>query len=640
MVIIGAGPVGMRTAQELHRRQPETALVIFGDETSEPYNRVRLSDFLVGDIDWQALTRDLALPESDRIDARFGQAVVAIDRHNRCVRDASGNLQPYSKLVLATGSRPHVPEIPGIGLPGVYTFRNVRDVQMLLARRVRSRRTIVLGGGLLGLEAARAMQRYNTEICVIEHYSRLMMRQLDDGAAEYLLENVRGLGIEVLLGDGIKKVNGETAVTGVTLRDDRVIPCDTLIVATGITPNIELARAAGLHVGRGIKVNDAMQTTDPDIFAAGECVEHRDRVYGFVAPGLEQAAVAAHGIAGGSARYAGSATATRLKVLDLPVFSMGPVSVEETPDLARSAVYRGPSVYRKLVTHRGRLVGAIAVGKCPEINRLQEAVARQRRVWPWQHWRFRRSGLLWRPEELTSVVAWPATTTVCNCTGVTRGQLSEAAAAGCCTVAALAARTGASTVCGSCRPLLAELAGASGQTAPVRGWKTLLGTSGTATLATLVLALFLLIPYAGTVQLDWQWDMLWRDNFWKQVSGFSVLGLTVLLLVMSLRKRIKRFTLGDFPLWRVAHVLLGAFTIAGLAVHTGGRMGSNLNFLLMSSFLIAIVVGAVAGAMIALEHRLGAGTLSLRRNWLWAHILIVWPIPVLLGFHVLKSYYY
>lgn len=640
VVIIGAGPVGMRTAQELHRRQPETPLVIFGDETSEPYNRVRLSDFLVGDINWQALTRDLALPESDRIDARFGQAVVAIDRQNHCVRDAGGNLQPYSKLVLATGSRPHVPEIPGITLPGVYTFRNVRDVQMLLARRVRSRRTIVLGGGLLGLEAARAMQRYNTGICVIEHYSRLMMRQLDDGAAEYLLENVSGLGIEVLLGDGIKKVNGETAVTGVTLRDDRVIPCDTLIVATGITPNIELARAAGLHVGRGIKVNDAMQTTDPDIFAAGECVEHRDRVYGFVAPGLEQAAVAAHGVAGGSARYTGSATATRLKVLDLPVFSMGQVSAEETPDLARSAVYRSPTVYRKLVTHRGRLVGAIAVGTCPEINRLQEAVARQRRVWPWQYWRFRRSGLLWRPEELTSVVAWPATTTVCNCTGVTRGQLSEAAAAGCCTVAALAARTGASTVCGSCRPLLAELAGAGGQAAPVRGWKTLLGSSGTATLATLVLALFLLIPYAGTVQLDWQWDMLWRDNFWKQVSGFSVLGLTVLLLVMSLRKRIKRFTLGDFPLWRVAHVLLGAFTIAGLVVHTGGRMGSNLNFLLMSAFLVAIVVGAVAGSMIALEHRLGAGVTRLRSNWLWAHILIAWPIPVLLGFHVLKSYYY
>jgi nitrite reductase (NADH) large subunit len=565
--------------------------------------------------------------------------VANIDRTNRCVRDVTGFTQPYSKLVLATGSHPHVPDIAGIKLPGVYTFRDVRDAHQLLARRVRSRRTVVLGGGLLGLEAARAMQRFNTEVCVIEHYSRLMMRQLDTHAAEDLRKHVETLGIEVVLGDGVKRVLGDARVTGIQLRSELLMDCDTLIIATGISPNTELAIAAGLPIGRGIRVDDSMQTSDPDIYAVGECAEYRKQVYGIVAPGLEQATVAAHVIAGGRARYAGSTVATRLKVVDLPVFSMGPVTEEETPDFARTWTYREGATYRKLVTLRGHLIGAVAVGDCPDISRLQEAATRQRNVWPWQLWRFVRTGSLWPEEELGSVVSWPAATTVCNCTGTTRGELGRALNEGCRTTEMLAARTGASTVCGSCRPLLAELAGTSGPAAPVRGWKTLLGTGGIALPATLAL-LLAAVPYAATVQVPWQWDMLWRESFWKQVSGFTVLGFAVLLTVMSLRKRIRCFTLGDFPLWRVAHAVLGALTLVGLAVHTGGRLGSNLNFMLMATFLGVVALGAVAGGVIALEHRLGAGALRLRRTWLWSHILIAWPIPVLLVFHVLKSYYF
>lgn len=639
VVVIGAGPAGVRVAQELCRRDSATPVVLYGEEASEPYNRVRLSSFLIGELDWQALTRDSTLPPGANIETRYGFRVTAIDRENRCVRDATGCVQPYSKLVLATGSRPYVPEIPGIKLPGVYTFRDVRDAHRLLARRVRSRRTVVLGGGLLGLEAARAMQRFNTGVCVVEHYNRLMMRQLDAAAAGDLLAHVRALGIEVILDDGVKRVTGETAVTGVHLRSDRVLPCDTVLVATGIQPNIELARAAGLPIGRGVCVNDSMQTSDPHVYAVGECAEHRNRVYGFVAPGLEQAAVAAHSIAGGRANYGGSLVAARLKVLDLPVFSMGPVTEEERLNLGREWQYRADGVYRKLVTWRGRLVGAIALGACPDLGRLQEAVVRGRRIWPWQLLRFARTGSPWPEAEQDSVLAWPAAAAVCSCTGVTRGQLGEALTAGCRTVEALAARTGASTVCGSCRPLLSELAGA-GAPAPARGWKVLLGTGGVAAPVALALALVILVPYAATVQVPWQWDLLWRESFWKQVSGFSVLGLSVLLATISLRKRIRRFTLGDFPVWRVVHAVLGTLTLAGLAVHTGGRLGSNLNFTLMAAFLGVVALGAVAGGVIALKHRLGAGAARLRRTWLWTHVLLTWPIPVLLAFHVFKTYYF
>jgi len=630
----------MRMAQELARRNPGAPVVLYGEEASEPYNRVRLSSFLIGELSWQALTRDSTLPPGANIVARYGCRVTAIDRANRCVRDVTGHVQPYSSLVLATGSRPYVPEIPGIKLPGVYTFRDVRDAHRLLARRVRSRRTVVLGGGLLGLEAARAMQRFHTEVCVVEHFTRLMMRQLDEGAARELLAHVAALGIEVVLGDGVKRVVGDTAVTGIQLRSDRVVECDTLLVATGILPNTELALAAGLPIGRGIRVNDRMQTSDPDIYAVGECAEHRNRVYGIVAPGLEQATVAAHVIAGGRTRYSGSTVATRLKVVNLPVFSMGRVTEEETPNFARTWVWLDGGKYLKLVTLRGQLIGAVAVGECPDLNRLQEAVMRQRRVWPWQLLRFARIGSLWPEEELGSVVAWPAAAAVCNCTGVTRGELSSALAEGCATVEALAARTGASTVCGSCRPLLAELAGSTAAAAPVRGWKWLLGAGGVAAPAAIALALVILVPYAASVQAPWQWDVLWRESFWKQVSGFTVLGLSAVLLAMSLRKRVPRVKLGDFSLWRVAHAVLGALTLIGLAVHTGGRLGSNLNLVLISTFLGVVALGAVAGGVIALEHRLGAGAARLRRSWLWTHILIAWPIPVLLAFHVFKTYYF
>ncbi len=642
IVVVGTGPVGVRVVQELARIAPQVPVVVYGNEPTVPYNRVRLSSLLAGELSLSALVAGQELQPGPNLSVRLNCGITAIDRERRAVIDATGRAQPYWKLVLATGSRPLVPDLPGIQQAHVYVFRNLQDAERLSARRMRSRRTAVIGGGLLGLEAARAMQRYNTEVCVVEHAARLMPRQLDDAGAACLLGHLRKTGIEAVLGDPVRQVLGDGAVTGLRLRSGREIECDTLVVAAGIRPNLELASGAGLSVGRGMRVNDFLQTSDPDIYAVGECAEHDGEVWGLIAPGLEQAAVAGHNVVGERSRYRGTSVATRLKVLDLPVFSMGAVNEYARLDLASEFVYRDEAagIYRKIVTERGRLIGAIALGDFPEMSRVQEMILQKRIVLPWQRWRFAREGLLWPEQEPGAVSEWPAGAVVCNCTGVTRGEITRACAAGASTVAAVTAATRASSVCGSCRPLVAELVGSSRPAEPARGWKTLLGASGLALPAALALALVIVVPYAATVQVPWQWDVLWRESYWKQVSGYTVLGLTVLLAVMSLRKRIRRFTLGDFPLWRVAHVVLGALTIAGLAVHTGGRLGSNLNFLLMASFLGVVALGAVAGGVIALEHRLGAGAARLRRTWLWTHILITWPIPVLLAFHVLKSYYF
>jgi nitrite reductase (NADH) large subunit len=480
---------------------------------------------------------------------------------------------------------------------------------------------------------------------VIDHNAHVMFSQLDQEAGEMLGAFVERLGIEIIVGDRVQQIVGVGQVTGVQLHSGRFIDCDTVVVAAGIVPNVQLARDAGLAVARGVRVDDGMHTSDPNVFAVGECAEHRGVVYGLVAPGFEQAAVAGHNIAAAlshrvEARYPGSVTTARLKVVGCDVFSAG--DVQESEVLRPYAVYRegDNGVYRKLVLVGNRLIGAIAVGPWHEANRLAEAIVARRRLWPWELSRFRRTGVLWSELEDQSIFDWPASAAVCNCTGVSLSQLQTALAGGACSQALLSERTGAGSVCGSCRPLLAELAGAAAPD-PVPAAETLGAFSVLALL--LGVAIFLVpgLPLNASVQDGLRWDVLWRESFWKQVTGFSLLGLAAAVSVLGLRKRLPKFTLGSFDGWRLVHVLLGALAIAVLVAHTGMRLGHNLNFWLMASFTGLLVAGGIGGAVIALEHKLSRRVARRTRNTaLWAHVLLVWPLPLLLGFHVLKSYWY
>lgn len=641
IVVVGAGPVGVRVATELHRRLPDVPIVIYGAERWSPYNRVRLSSALAGETAWVDLMAETKLPTADNIAMRLGCPVVAIDRIGQCVVDAERNAQPYRFLVLATGSTPHIPNIPGIDLPGVYTFRDMDNALQLAARRVRTHRTVVLGGGLLGIEAARAMQRSHTEVIVVEHYDRLMPRQLDVEASAMLKRAIEETGMQVVLGDGPASIYGDTRVEGVQLHSGKKLPCDTVIISAGIHPNVDLALRAKITIGRGVRVDDSMRTSDPYIFAAGECSEHREQIYGLVAPGLEQAAVAAHVIAGGSVEYSGSSAATRLKVLNYPVFSMGEVGTEQLPDFAREYVYAVPSlkIYRKLVVRRGHVIGALALGGWDAIPRLQEALTKQRRIWPWQLWHFRRQGELWLEETEQQVQDWPANTVVCNCTGVTRGQLSEAIANGCCSVSEVAACTNASTVCGSCKPLVLQLLGNAAPREPVRAAKQLFVLALASAVLALVFLLLPGLPFADSVSVPLRWDAWWRDNLAKQVSGYSLLTLAIALAVLGLRKRIKRFAWGDYAVWRFIHTIVGVGVLLGFMVHTGGHMGSQLNFYLAFSFIGAALAGGVFAGLVAREHTLDpVRARQLKTGALWSHLLFIWPLPVLLGFHIAQGY--
>ncbi|MDY6943730.1 MAG: FAD-dependent oxidoreductase [Pseudomonadota bacterium] len=644
VLVVGGGPVGVHMTKELLRRSDGVRVVFYDADPWGPYNRIRLTPLLTGEADWIGVGNPLPEADDERLIQRLNCRVTHIDRETKQVVDQYGHIQPYDRLVLALGSDPHVPGIPGIERSGVFTFRDMADAQKLAARKVRTRHTVVIGGGLLGLEAARGMQGLNTRVTVIEQGGNLMNRQLDSEGGGFLKRRIEHMGIECILGEAVTEIVGTDRVEGVRLRSGQVVECDTVVVSAGIKPRIKLAREAGLSVGRAIRVDDHMRTSDPNVYAVGECAEHRQVVYGLVAPGLEQAAVASHNILGGKSIYQGTVAATKLKVAGETVFSIGE-SGSNRPDATFDYLaFRSDSggVYRRLTLWRGRVEGVMAVGDWPELNRIQDAVLNRQRLWPWQQWRFKNQGHIWPDQTATSVADWPSNVTVCNCTGVTRGDLGVVLAHGVASVDQLAAMTGASSVCGSCKPLLNDLVGSAATAEPVKGARWLTLFSAVALIGALATLLLAPVPLADSVQ-DWRYalDSIWRDGVLKQFSGYGLLGLTVVAATLSLRKRYLPKLPGGYDGWRLVHTLIGVLIVVTLFLHTGFRVGINLNQFLLVSFVIALLFGAASASSIAASHRLTPlWGRRVRSALTWVHILVLWPLPVLLGFHILSVYYF
>lgn len=648
VIVVGAGPAGVRCIEELVRLAPEQPLKLFSGEPFKPYDRVKLSQLLARSIGEAQIYS--SFQGGRNLDLFDDCPIHAIDREGKQVQDRKGQWHPYHKLVLALGSAPHVPDIPNIHCRNVFTFRDLKDTQALAARNLASRHTVVIGGGLLGLETARAMQRNHTQVTVVQMAAHVMNQQLDDGAGALLDAHLRSLGIDLLCNTRAAALLAATdegksrqpRVIGVKLDDGRELDCDTVVFAAGIRPRIDLARQHELAVGKGIRVNAHLQTSDPDIYAIGECIQFGEQLFGLVAPGLEHAAIAAHHICTGSGNYQGSINATALKVVGECVFSIGDTNLQLSPSLHRH-VYRDPQrgLYRALFTVNQRLRGAVAIGDWPEQQRLRASVVEGRRLWFWQARRFRRSGNLWNAGDGDDIRSWPANMVVCNCRGVTRGQLSEARACGKATLDALVASTGASTVCGSCKPLLAGFCGeATTQQPPGKALGALASLGLAVCLGLALLLLFGPIPYSTSVaQAGFDW--LWTHALAKQVSGFTLLGLTLISLLLSLVKRLSWLRIGNFNGWRLLHAALGTLCIGVLVLHTGLQLGLNLNRLLMLDFLLIVFAGALAaivtGKEAQLSHRAGK---RLRGVMTWTHTLLFWPLPVLLGFHILTVYYF
>ena len=464
LVVVGNGMAGMRALEELLKAAPGMYdITVFGDEPHPNYNRIMLSPVLAGEQTVeQIILNSLDWYAENGITLYAGKKVVKIDRRARCVEADDGTRAPYDRLLLATGSRPFVLPVPGADLPGVIGFRDIADVDVMIRAASEYRHAVVIGGGLLGLEAANGLKLRGMDVTVVHIGAWLLERQLDEPAARLLQKSLEEKGLKFLLQKHTAElVRGESGrVCAVKFKDGETIPADLVVMAVGIRPNTELAESAGLHCHRGVVVNDTMQTFDPRIYAVGECVNHRGIAYGLVAPLFEQAKVCANHLAEhGVARYQGSMTSTKLKVTGVDLFSAGDfMGAEGTESLVFSDAAAGS--YKKLVLKDNKLVGACLYGDTLDgawyFDLLREGtdVSQFRKTLLFGQHHVGDSGH--GPADRVAALADSAE--ICGCNGVKKGDIVNAIVGKkLFTLDEVRAHTKASASCGSCTGLVEAL---------------------------------------------------------------------------------------------------------------------------------------------------------------------------------------
>jgi nitrite reductase (NADH) large subunit len=465
LVVVGTGMAGAKVVQEVLDRAPDRfAIRMFGAEPHGTYNRILLSSVLGGFKDLDRLwLNPLDWYESRGVFVHCGVRADTIDRRRQVVVGAGGKVaEPYDTLVLATGSRPFVPPLEGTQQRGVFVFRTLDDCQVIGAYAQECDRAVVLGGGLLGLEAARGLLSHGLEVTVVEVAPHLMVQQLDPTGGELLKRKLEAMGVRFLLNTATTHLVGDGRVCGLRFKDGSTLETDMVVISCGIRPNVDEARAAGLAVERAIVVDDQLRTTDPSVFAVGECAQHRGKVYGLVDPVYEQARVLADVLteAKPGAVYTGSRLATTLKVMGVDLTSMGEINAGGPECEVISHLDPARGVYQKLVLRDNKLAGAILLGKPDAGGRLLHL--------------FRKGELLFGSaldllmeegglSSANSVQDMPDDMQICNCNAVPKGRIVAAIREGICTIGGLGECTRAGTGCGTCQALLAQLIEAYGE---------------------------------------------------------------------------------------------------------------------------------------------------------------------------------
>ena len=829
LVVVGNGMTShalCRRLAECGATRGELRVIVAGEEPRPAYDRVHLTDLLTGRSEDDLTLAPASWYAEHDIELIVGDPVVAIDRDACAARTASGAELLFDRLVLATGSRPFVPPVPGADLDGVFVYRTVEDLRAIAERAARAPRAAVIGGGLLGLEAARAIAALGLEVHVIEASPGILPRQLDAIGARLLRSRieVEALGVRVRTAARTARIDpGARGVTRViTFEDGSKIEVDLVVFATGVRPRGELALAAGLATSANgaVIVDDHLATSDARIFAVGECASHAGTTYGLVAPGYRMVDVLVNNLGGGDAVFSGAATSARLKLMGVQVAALGRHDERLTPG-ATAHMHLAGDVYRKLVVADGHIVGATAVGPWEDLARVEQAISEPRRFSFWDLRRFRGTGSLFLAAESPPVHLWPADALVCGCLSVPRRALTDAELAGATSVEALSARTGAGTLCGSCRPLLGDYlrrrradslppgdhpedtpptlrcnaegdgpsspplepgppssrgplsartaiarlpslawkrpafdtlqsgssppsrapsaCGVKGAGAPIaaaapepalfaitaeslpimsgpissirdsrvpisvraplssapsisvlveidppsreaslppssrraslpplrplslppsllpsvppprstaaieaeaprRARRVLLGAGAVTLVGAIAIALAPPVAPAPSIR-GLHLDHLIADRLFHRASGYAVIALSVAGLALSLRKRVKRFTVADVPSLRALHAALGAAAVLCLFAHTGMRLGARLNRWRMIDFLALSVLGGVA-AVDAAIGRVDAAGQARRARLFRAHVFLLVPLPALLVLHVVAAHYF
>ncbi|KIN28037.1 NADPH-nitrite reductase [Bacillus subtilis] len=458
LVLVGNGMAGVRAIEEiLSVAKDEFQITIFGAEPHPNYNRILLSKVLQGDTDIKDITlNDWDWYEENNIQLYTNETVIKVDTENKTVITDADRIQPYDELILATGSVPFILPIPGADKKGVTAFRDIKDTDTMLAASKQYKKAAVIGGGLLGLEAARGLLNLGMDVSVIHLAPFLMERQLDATAGRLLQNELEKQGMTFLLEKQTEEIVGDDRVEGLRFKDGTSIEADLVVMAVGIRPNTTLGAESGIPVNRGIIVNDYMQTEIPHIYAVGECAEHRGIAYGLVAPLYEQAKVLAKHMCGIETKpYEGSVLSTQLKVSGVEVFSAGDFNESEEKK-AIKVFDEQDGIYKKIVLRGNQIVGAVLFGDSSEGNRLFSMIQKEADISETS-----KISIL-QPlsqEAGTSITAAMSDDEIiCGCNGVSKGAIIQAIQEkGCSSTDEIKACTGASRSCGGCKPLVEEI---------------------------------------------------------------------------------------------------------------------------------------------------------------------------------------
>lgn len=459
LVIIGAGMASGRVIEQLVETSPEAFdITLFNAEPRGNYNRIMLSPVLSGEQTYaDIVTHDDDWYAAHGVTCRFGEHVVRLDPEMKLVEGQNGCV-PYDKLIIATGSAPFIIPVPGKELPGVITYRDLDDTNAMIEAADKGGAAVVIGGGLLGLEAAAGLAERGMDVTVLHLMGHLMERQLDEAAGYLLRKDLEGRGITIRTQASTKAIIGDGRVEAVLLESGETLPADLVVMAVGIRPETRLATDAGLTVARGIDVNAQMQTSDPDIYAVGECVEFDGHLFGLVAPLYDQAKVLARTLLGGRDAFVVKDTATKLKVTGCNLFSAGDFA--DGPG-REDIVLRDPAkgIYKRLVIEEDRLIGAVMYGDTDDGNWFFQLIKDGTEIDEL------RETLIFGPafqggttaDPLSAVAALPREAEICGCNGICKGTIVDAINAGATDLGGVKATTKASASCGTCTGLVEQL---------------------------------------------------------------------------------------------------------------------------------------------------------------------------------------
>lgn len=643
LALIGNGMVSCRFCEEFVNLKLNDIydLVVIGEEEKPAYDRVQLTKYAADRSFDKILLKNSRWYKENNIKLLLGKAVESVNTEQKTLLIKDGENIKYNKLVFATGSAPYVPPVPGNDSPGVFVYRTYKDVDKISDFAEGCRVAAVVGGGLLGLEAANFLKNLGLRTHIIEQAEYLMPRQLDISGSQLLMNKIKNKGYQLHTGVSLEEIKKlENNSLDICFKDGEKISVDIVIFAAGVRANSDLALNAGISCSqsKGIVVNDCLETSVKDIYAIGECVRHKGQLYGLVAPGYEMAGILARRISGKDDLFVEADMSTRLKMLGEDVISLG-----DALQPYKSIIYRNEDTYRKIVHFENTIVGAIGVGEWLQSGQIQTAIQNKMPLNIKEIRNFIKTGSLWDNERL-DVRKWPDDTLICNCMKISKGTILEKINEGKNTPLLIKACTGASSVCGSCEPLVSTLCGQNVEPRN-KPEKTLLVFSFLTLSA--VLVLLFSTPFWGGNSVEsfkYKATAFLTSSSIRQISGFTILGLTVLAAALSLRKRMKKFQFGSFKAWRLTHALIGFLSVIILILHTGFSAGRNINFILFTTFSIINLFGFITGFASAFEF-FGMNKLSaFCRKWkpqiTFIHMLAFWPLPVLLVFHIIQAYYF